>query len=306
MNIGVMTGGAIDMLGIDKGFEAIKNAGFEVVDFNLDTYFIHKYNMDEETLKKHRDEEAFRAYIDEVRAAAKKHGLTFGQFHAPFPSYIVNKPENTTVMREAIRKSIIACGECGCSHIVVHPSCDGNMRNLTLTKEEEYAENIAFYSSLIPLLKEYHVTCCLENMWGQDSRSKKAYICSCSDAEEANRYIDELNAIAGEKCFAFCLDIGHLIMLGLDPCIFMEEMGNRIEALHVHDNDGFHDDHTAPFMGVTNWDRFIKGLRSIGYRGNISFETSHFNLLFPKELIPDALTLLGATANYFRDKVLAE
>ena len=43
MNIGVMTGGAIDMLGIDKGFEAIKNAGFEVVDFNLDTYFIHKY-----------------------------------------------------------------------------------------------------------------------------------------------------------------------------------------------------------------------------------------------------------------------
>ena len=74
MKIGVMTGGAIDTLGIDKGFEAIKNAGFEVVDFNLDTYFIHRYNMNEEIIAKHRDEEAFRAYVDEVRTAAKKYG----------------------------------------------------------------------------------------------------------------------------------------------------------------------------------------------------------------------------------------
>ncbi len=306
MKIGVLTAGTLDVLGINKGFEAIKNAGFEVVDFNLDTYFAHKHTFDEELLEKHRNNEAFKAYMQEVREAAKKHGITFGQFHAPFPSYNARKHENTAIMREAIKKSIIACGECGCKHIVVHPSCDGNMREPSLTKEMEYAENIAFYSSLIPLLKEYKVTCCLENMWAQDSKSKKAYICSCSDAAEVCQYIDELNEIAEEKCFAFCLDIGHLIMLGLDPCYFMEAIGNRLETLHIHDNDGFGDDHTAPYLGVTNWDRVIKGLRSIGYQGNISFETASFNRLFPKELVPDALKLLGATANYFRARVLAE
>ena len=307
MKIGVMTSATLDTLGIDKGFEAIKNAGFEVVDFNLDTYFLYQDNgFDEATLQKHRDDDAFKTYMQEVRDAARKYGIGFGQFHAPFPSHHPRKPENTEVMREAIRKSIIACGECGCTHITVHPCCDPSARFPILTKEMEHDENIAFYSSLIPLLKEYHVTCCLENMWCQDWKSKKAYVSSCSNAAEASQYIDELNAIAGEKCFAFCLDIGHLLMLGLDPCKFMEEMGSRIETLHVHDNNGLDDDHTAPYLGVCNWDRFIKGLRSIGYQGKISFETATFNRLFPKELVPDALKLLGATANYFRARVLAE
>jgi sugar phosphate isomerase/epimerase len=77
-------------------------------------------------------------------------------------------------------------------------------------------------------------------------------------------------------------------------------------TLHVHDNDGIGDDHTAPFTGVCNWNLFIKGLRAVGYKGTLNYETEGFNLKFPKELVPDALKLLGATARYLRDKVVAE
>ncbi len=50
---------------------------------------------------------------------------------------------------------------------------------------------------------------------------------------------------------------------------------------------------------------FIKGLREVGYKGNINMETSSFVQLFPKELIPAALKLLAAEADYFRMKVKA-
>lgn len=306
MKIGVMTTSAIDLLGIDEGFAAMKAAGFEVADFNLDIFFVQKETMDDEYLAQMMDEARIREYVDAIKAAMKKYDMAIGQVHAPYPAYIPRKPKETEIMRTFIRKSIELCAEVGCSHIVIHPCADGSARFPTLTKEQEYQLNIEYYSSLIPLLKQYHVTCCLENMWCWDWGTKKAYTSCCSDMEEACRYIDELNAIAGETCFAFCMDIGHLLILGIDPCNALEAVGHRVEALHVHDNDGWGDDHTAPFLGVCNWSRFIKGLRSIGYKGNISFETAPINRAFPKELIPDVLKLLGATASYLRDKVLEE
>ena len=308
MKIGVTSAEPIAVLGLEAGFQAIKNAGFDVMDFSMGCYFPFNYNgveLDEETIAHFNDEQKFFNYIERVKAAAETCGLGIGQCHAPAPSYFPKNTKNTEIMREAIRKSIRGCAKLGCKHIVVHPSFDGSARFPSLTKKEEYQENIAFYSSLIPLLKETGVICCLENMWIQDWKSKRAYLGVCSDMNETCRYIDELNAIAGEKCFAFCLDIGHLLMLGLDPYNAMETLGHRLELLHIHDNDGLHDDHTAPYLGICNWERFIKGIRKIGYRGNINFETDSFPGFFPKELVPDALKLLGATANYFRKRIEA-
>lgn len=306
MKIGVTTSESIEILGMDLGFQAIKNAGFDALDFSMGSYFPFNYNgidFDAETIAHFNNEDKFTAYIRKVKETAERNGLVIGQCHAPAPSYFPRNPRNTQIMREAIRKSIRGCAMLDCKHIVIHPGFDGSARFPSMTKEEEYRMNIEFYSSLIPLLKETSVTCCLENMWSQDWKSKKAYLGVCSDMNETCRYIDELNEIAGEKCFAFCLDIGHLLMFGIDPYYAMETLGHRLEVLHIHDNDGLHDDHTAPYLGIGNWDRFIRGLRAIGYRGNINFETGSFPRMFPAALFPDALKLLGATANYFRKQV---
>ena len=209
------------------------------------------------------------------------------------------------MMHGYIRKSIELCGYIGCPKLVIHPIFDGSARFPEYTKEEEYKINIDFYSSLIPLLKKHDVICCLENMWIQDWKSKKVYVGACSEVNEVISYIDELNGIAGEKRFGFCLDIGHLLMLGQDPCYWMEKLGGRISALHTHDNDGVHDDHTLPYLGVGNWDRFILGLRKIGYSGNLSFETS-FNALFPNELNASALKMIGAVGKYFAERIVAK
>ena len=299
MLIGVQTDGAVDRLGLDAGLAAIKAAGFEALDFNLNVTWAQLKAPG--PLEFYADDASFTAYVEEVKAAVKKHGLVFGQFHATAPTWMRNNEHAAEKARFGVIKSIEMCAACGCDKIVVHPNMDGNMMD-PLPKKEEWELNIAFYSSLIPLLRQYGITCCLENMWGWDnSTSRKIYGSVCADMNEAVRYIDTLNEIAGEKLFGFCLDTGHLVILGGDLYEAVYTLGDRLVALHIHDNDGRGDDHSAPYIGgVTLWNRFLLALRETGYKGNLSFETAGAVRCFPNELIPSALKLLGDTANYFR------
>ena len=303
MKISVSTFGAFT-LGIDEGLRAIAEAGFDAIDLGLDSVFAQKDTIDEAYEAYLLDEKRIRETINAVKEGLKKYGLTIGQAHAP-NAYVPRKPKETEIMRKCVEKCFAICEELDCRHLVIHPICDGSARYPSLTKEDEIRENMAYFSSIIPLLKKHNVVCCLENAYSLDWGTKKAYACACSDMAEANRYIDDLNALAGEKRFAFCLDTGHALMIGTDIYNAIKMLGDRLEILHVHDNDGYLDEHTATFLGVCNWGRFIKGLREFGYKGNINMETSSFVQLFPKELVPAALKLLAAEADYFRTKVQA-
>ncbi len=307
MKTSIQTGKICDILGIDEGFRVIKAAGFDAVDCGcLDSTYPWQDAQEEKPYTFFEEEDKMWELVNEYKAAAKKHGVAFGQFHAPTSTYYPRKPQATANMKKGIIKAIEVCGYCECPYIVVHPCFDGSARFPTMTKEEEYKLNIEFYSSLIPHLKQHNVICCLENMWSQDWKSKKIYAASCTDPHETVRYIDELNAIAGETRFGFCADIGHYLLAALDPCACLEILGDRVVALHTHDNGGVDDDHTLPYLGCNNWDRFVKGLRKIGYKGTLNYETAGFNNKFPKELIPAAVNMLGATASYLRDRIVAE
>ncbi len=306
MNISVANGGAFDTLGMDGGLRAIRDAGFDGIDLGLDDpLFPRKDTMDDAYGAWLLDEARIRAFIDPLQEGLNRYGLTVEQVHAP-TAFIARKPLETDIMRRCVCKCIALCAELGCSNLVVHPIYDASARYPSMTLAQEQAEHMAFFSSIIPLLKQHRVTCCIENAFRLDWGTKKIYAGAFSDMNEACQSIDALNALAGEKCFGVCLDTGHLILTGGDPCFAMEALGDRLTALHIHDNDGFNDDHTLPFMGVVNWSRFVKGLRAIGYRGNINIEASSFVKRFPPEMAPDALRMLAATANYFRNKILAE
>ena len=305
MKISVATGGAIAALGVDAGLKAIKDAGFEAIDLGLDAFFLQKDKMDEDYLAYLMDEKRICEFFATIKETVEKYELAVEQVHAP-TAYVPKKPIETEIMRPTVIKSIELCEALGCRRIVIHPIFDGSARYPSLTPEEEYSENLKYFSSIIPFLKKHHVMCCIENAYCIDWGTKKSYTTTWSDVRELNRAIDELNDIAGEKCFGACLDIGHLLILGIDPCYALEIIGDRLEVLHVHDNDGYNDDHTAPFFGVCNWNRFIKGLRAVSYQGNMNLETSSFVDLFPKELVPDSLKLLSAIASYFREQTLAE
>ncbi len=295
--IAVQTGGPEEMYGIDGGYRAIAEAGFDAVDANVDHLLggrdIHEKRLTEAFLAEGKEcLEYFRPW----KEAAEKYGLDNYQAHAPFPSHLPGEDGAfNEVMIEVLNKTIMGCDYMNCRNLVVHPFFQGY--GDTLSEADEWELNIRRYAQLIPAAKEYGVTVCLENMFG--GYRGKLYSACCSDFDVACRYVDELNRLAGEQVFGFCLDVGHALLLGKDIRKAMIQLGHRITAFHVHDNDGARDQHLAPYMGVMDWNRFVDGLRDIGFNRTLSFETFNvFNVVDP-ELCPDMLRLIAKTGRMF-------
>lgn len=299
MKLCVQTGSILDRYGIDEGFRMIRQAGFDGVDFNIDHSLPYEviasggsvplYDGGVEALI-----EAMRPY----KEAADRHGLLIHQMHAPFPSYVKNEAGNAYVLK-AIKACIRAAAFFGCKYLIVHPFFLGY--DDKLSPEAEWEVNINGYSQLIPDAKECGVTICLENMF--TGHRGKIYAAICADMAEANRYIDALNGIAGEKIFAFCLDVGHALLVGKDIYSVIRELGPRLETLHIHDNNGISDQHFFPFMGILDWDRFTAGLRDAGYKGALSFETYNALNVIDPALASEALTFLCATGRLFAERI---
>ncbi len=303
METATSTSVRFQLFGEDGAFKMLCEAGFDAVDFgfDVDAPMWKIKNGDKSSVFFLSEDELVRHYAPH-KAAADKYGIRIHQAHAPFPSYIHESPETTAFALTAVRKCFPILKMMECKNLVVHP-CMGNY-NEKLEPEVEWKLNIDFYSALIEDAEKYGVTVCLENMF--NARRGKIYEASCSDPAEAAAYIDELNRIAGAKRFAFCYDTGHALLLGKDQYLTLKRLGDRVKVLHVHDNDGWDDQHVSPFMGRLDWDRLIKGLKAIGYKGVISLEVGNLCAWYPKELLPEAFRLAAACARYIGDRVEAE
>ncbi len=301
LKVSVQTAAVLDKYGPDEGFRVLREAGFDGVDFNIVDEALpgSKIGRGElDSIYDKSDEEIFE-YFRPYKEAAEKYGVSFCQAHAPFPSWIKGKPETNEYMIHVFEKCLMVCNYVGCPYLIVHPFFAAY--NDTLLPEDEWKLNIESYSRLIPAIKKYGVTVCLENMFTASRR--KVYAAICQNPDEANRYIDTLNEIAGEKCFAFCLDTGHALLVGNDIYTVIRKLGHRIETLHIHDNDAWDDQHIAPYMGRLDWNRFIKGLKEIGYQHDLSFETVNALRVFDEELMPNVLSLIAATGKMFARRI---
>ncbi len=299
MKICVQTAPLVDKFGIDGAFAMISKAGIDGVDFNIDTELPGR-NIREgipSDLFSKSDKEIIE-FARPYKEAGEKYGIYFHQMHAPFPSYVENETGNDLVM-DAIKKCIMVCGYLNCKNIIVHPMFLGYDAKLDL--KTEWDINIARYSELIPTAKQYGVTVCLENMF--TGYKGKLYAAVCAEMSEANRYIDTLNEIAGEKVFGFCLDIGHALLVGKDMYTTIMEIAPNLTTLHIHDNNGINDQHLFPYSGVNDWNRFLKGLKDAGYKGALSFETFNAFQVIDDELAQDALYWQAAIGRMFVKRI---
>ena len=295
----IQTTKIFEAFGIDEGFRIIHEAGFDGVDFTLIPFVSQAaLRRTEESIFEKSDEEIF-AFFKPYRDAAEKYGVEFSQAHAPVQS-LQKTPESCAYMIEVLKKSLMVCRYLNCPYLVVHPFFFGYGNQLDSKTEFDF--NISGYSQLIPAVRKYGVTVCLENMFM--AYKGKIYAASCQDPNEVNRYIDTLNDIAGQKCFAFCYDSGHSNLIGRDPFTVIRQLGHRIECLHIHDNDGWDDQHLAPYMGRLDWNRFLKGMREIGYRGVLNFESHGVVSSFDHEIVPEALKLTADTGKLFARRIV--
>ena len=141
--------------------------------------------------------------------------------------------------------------------LVMHqPRIKTNSTEAEITyKRSQFASLLRSMDELVPILEKYKVRIALENMPG--------------DTWEFQRYLLDNSPPA---LFGFCFDTGHAnieLRNQLDDCF---EYRSRIISLHIHDNDGKSDAHTAPFTGTLDWGRTAEIIKGSGYKGVLNFE----------------------------------
>lgn len=284
IKVGVQTKGILPEMGLEKGIALIAAAGFERVDFNLDTFLKNSdvYAGRINTFFDN-DMESLLAYFEEYRKMFEKYGIKPSQMHAPYPILVPTRADVTDYMQKVvIPKSIAIAGRMQIPWVVIHPFKLQYKYGL----EVEQAMNLQYFQSLIPMLKEHHVGVCVENLYeGVGGRITEG---TCANPAEAAWYVDVLNQLAGEELFGCCLDTGHMELTHREPADYIRQIGSRLKILHMHENDAIGDLHQMPYTFGTkpndgvDWEDFCKALSEICFDGTLSFETFPCVNSFPR------------------------
>ncbi len=252
MKISTTIGGAVKVIGHHKAVEYCAKAGFDAWDMALSTLYSDGIGTEIDVPGYNGN---FLKLIKELKAIGLDNGIYCNQTHAPDPVK-VDKSEY------AMKKSIEFTAELGAKICVVHPG--------TRIPAEP---NVEFFSKLMPFAREYGVKLAVENMWDWDTKISRAFFCNCATPESYLEHILPVN----DDHFVACLDIGHAEMMGdlTNAKDIIYALGDRIEALHIHDNDKIHDNHVIPFSMNIDYPPIIKALKDVGYKGDFTLECSY-------------------------------
>jgi sugar phosphate isomerase/epimerase len=179
----------------------------------------------------------------------------------------------------------------GAKVCVVHPCND-------YTAEE----NASLYRKLEPYAREAHVKIGVENMWNWNGKEGHACAAACSCHDDFRAHLSLLS----QDVFVACLDIGHSEMKGLETSApqMILALGDRLQAIHLHDNDRLNDSHALPYTMSIDFSAIIVALKKIGYQGDVTLEADSFIRKYPRELYPAAARFMAEVADDFRQKLL--
>jgi len=246
-------------VGEEKAVEMVAKAGFDAFDFSM--FEMGRFNWTtRDVLKTDHPLQSneYLTFARKLKKIAEDNGIYCNQSHAPFPVYC---PEILALQKRAIE----CTAEAGGAICVIHP--DNN-------KSPE--ENAEMYMDLLPFAKEHGVKIATENMWNWDNEKDEASPAACSDAEN---FLSHINAV-NDPFFVACLDIGHAEMKGLNTSAtdMIHTLGSHLQALHIHDNDRWHDSHKLPFSMDIDFTAVVKALKDINYSGFLTLEADRHTM----------------------------
>ena len=188
---------------------------------------------------------------ERIAETAAKLGLQYETLHAPFGHIndLWRAGEDGERMLRELTDCADICAQCGVPVMVVHISSGNNapaINDLGHARFDRLVEHAARVGTKIAF----------------ENQRKLANIA----------FLFEL--YADQPHIGFCWDNGH------EKCFahgreYMPLFGDRVIALHVHDNDCHdeEDDHFLPFDGAIDYSRFAEHIRRSGYTGTLMLET---------------------------------
>lgn len=219
----------------------------------------------------------WRDWVEGAARKAQSLNVKFTQAHADVFNFYKDGMDGNG-RYEMYRRSIEGAAMLGIPWVTYHPS-----RVLMDAYESPEAEkknlddNIEHYKPLVELAEKFKVGIAIENM---STLIGKAW--------QLNYIVDGLKS----DYVGICWDTGHAHIKGEDQAASIREMGSRLHALHVQDNDGVRDEHLAPHYGTIDWTSLMNALREINYPGDFTFEAHMLVRKLPEPCRADALRLM--------------
>jgi L-ribulose-5-phosphate 3-epimerase len=178
---------------------------------------------------------------------ARSTGLDVENVHAPFDNAnrIWTDSINADDIVKRYAKCIIDCSQHNISTVVIHITNGDTPPPPTLLG----LDRIRY---LVEVAEQRGVNIALENL-------------------RRPQYMEFIFANVQSNRLGFCYDSGHenCYSKGTD---LLSKYGDKLMALHLHDNDGTDNQHRIPGEGTINWDSVVEKIKSIGYNGAISLE----------------------------------
>ena len=278
--------------GREEAIRMIARAGFDCADLSM---FDMTEGYDDPLLQ-----DGYREYAENLKKVAEENGICFNQAHAPFSMDMRVWDTDEKAWEEVlfrIRRAIEVAGIVGAPRIVVHPVQYMIYWNTDPVFMQQ--KNREFYRLMIPTAKEAGVQICIENMWRMDFNARVIRDSVCASPYEFANYVDMCNEDA--DLFCACLDVGHCDVTGHDPVNAIHVLGDRLQALHIHDVNYLQDLHTMPLASKTNQYGIAEALRDIGYKGDYTLEAAGFLRPFRKEFYQEALNFMAKVSRHLAD-----
>lgn len=269
-------------MGYEKAVEAVAKAGFDA--FDLSMFDMARYDWSAGKVIDNASPFNGSDYLKFARRLKQiglDNGIVCNQSHAPFPSDI---PEIASYFKRAIECTAEAGGNICIIHPVNHHSAE---------------KNAEMYNNLLPFAKDYGVKIATENMWNWNNETNCAAPAACSSHQDFLKHIEAVN----DPYLVACLDIGHAEMKGLETSSveMIKTLGGHLQALHIHDNDMWHDDHQIPFSMKINYEPIVKALKEINYSGYFTLEADAFLGSLPESEKEKNISVLAASARKLAD-----
>ena len=130
------------------------------------------------------------------------------------------------------------------------------------------------YFELLPHAKACGVKIATENMFNWDPENDCCIPAACSIPKS---FLEHLKVVNDDYLIA-CLDIGHSEMSGAKTCAvdMIRALGDKLQSLHIHDNDKRHDCHQIPFSMKIDFEPICKALKEINYCGYFTLEANNY------------------------------
>lgn len=270
-------GSAAKIIGEENAVEYVAKAGFDAWDFSM--FAMCKYDWGTNSVQSTDhplSSDNYLSFARQLKQIGLDNGIHCNQSHAPFPVY--NRD-----IRSYLKRAIECTAEAGGKVCVIHPD---NFKNPQ--------ENAEMYSELLPFAKDCGVKIATENMWCWDKDLDHSTFAACATPKSFCEHIDVLN----DKFMVACLDIGHAEMKGSDTTAveMIKALDNRLQALHIHDNDKWHDSHQIPFSMNIDFIAILKALKEINYNGYFTLEADRYLSAFDVNNIFDGIKNLADSA----------